>query len=565
MPPLNKDSAGQRISTLKGAWNQRNQKIREWYNQLLLENNLQQAGMESFISNNPRTAFNLALHLLTPPNLPLKIPTEPLLTPVVPNTSEVERALAIMWSRVDKDNRRRGRQSWRRKLNSYLLATGWYAIFAGIEQNPRSKMTECFAEIWSPFDTFPHFDDYLGLDEVVHSYRITLRSLNVKALDLKWKLPTNLSGTDFTIDTYWYLDEDTGQPANLVMMNGDFLQPPIAYPKWPYLPVFVSPAGGLPDEGSIITSQDWQAHVGEAMLATNEFVQNNYNRQMTFLQQLLRDTAQPVSFEKSSGNKVVNNPDELTRRGAHFRMGLQEDLGYLSKPPIPVDFRTQLFDTDSMLQRGSLPHIMYGNIMGQVTGYLISQVSASAQQHLTPYGDASSFAMGEVSNWWLWLIYNESKVSKPYNLAVPKIPENVQVEADLKISIPGDLTQRATVGKMLNPNFRVSEQIVLEMLFPEITDPIRELSRIHAEDAQNHPVAVQINLVRAYNEQADVLQAAGDGDGANMFRAAATAIAQALQQQLQAGAAGQPPQPAAGGQQQPRQEIQPRQSLEGAL
>jgi hypothetical protein len=297
------------------------------------------------------------------------------------------------------------------------------------------------------------------------------------------------------------------------------------------------------------------------MLATNEFVQRNYNRQMTFLQQLLRDTAQPVSYEKRSGGNIVGDPQQLYRRGAHFRMGLQDDLGYLAKPPIPVDFRTSLFDIDGMLQRGSLPHMMFGNIQAQVTGYLISQVSASAQQHLTPYGEASATAQSDIANFWLDLIINHGR--RPYELKVPKIPPMIEVEAQLHVSVPGDFTQRGTTARLLNPNFQLSQAIIMDMLFPEITDPQREMARVRAEQSQQHPIAISINLVRAYNEQSQILQDAGDSDGANLFAAAAVAVGQQLQQQIQAGGAQQPPNNGASPI-NPNNTVQPGSSLESA-
>lgn len=560
MPPLNNQTAAQAIGRLKGSWTRRNTKVRDWYNQLLQVNDLQQEGLESFISNNPRTTYNLALHLITPPDVPMRIPIDPLQDIEVPDTSEVERALRVMWKRVDAFNRTRGRKGWRRELNSYILATGWFAVYADIVDDPRLGTQVCLAEIWSPVDTYPAWDDDVGLSEVVHSQNLTRRAMNRKAEQLGWQLP-NLTGDLFPIDDYWYLDEDSGVPTNLVMLQGRIIFGPEPAPDFYRLPVFISPAGGLPDRGSIITNQSWMEHVGEAMLATNEFVQRNYNRQMTFLQQLLRDTAQPVSYEKRSGGNIVNDPNQLYRRGAHFRMGLQDDLGYLAKPPIPVDFRTSLFDIDGMLQRGSLPHMMFGNIQAQVTGYLISQVSASAQQHLTPYAEATTGCQADISNFWLDLIQNHGR--RPYELKVPKLPPGVEVEAQLHVNIPGDLTQRGTVARMLNPNFQISQSIIMDLLFPEITDPQREMARVRSELSQQHPIALQINLVRAYNEQAEILRSAGDTDGSNLFRAAATAISQQLQQQISAG--GQPPQNGQpSGAFTPPQQVQPRQGIEAA-
>jgi hypothetical protein len=64
--------------------------------------------------------------------------------------------------------------------------------------------------------------------------------------------------------------------------------------------------------------------------------------------------------------------------------------------------------------------------------------------------------------------------------------------------------------------------------------------------------------VAAYNEQADILQAAGESEQSNMFRAAAQLVAQQIQQLAQA-----PQQPGSNGNGAgPRPEVQPRQMME---
>ena len=121
-----------RITPIKSSWHPRNQQIKKWYNMLLLEDELQQKNMESFVTNDPRTSFNLALYLLCPPYVPHRIPVDPLTLVDLPGTSETERGLVYCWKKVDHFNRKRGRKSFMRELVSYVLATGWYAVLAAV-------------------------------------------------------------------------------------------------------------------------------------------------------------------------------------------------------------------------------------------------------------------------------------------------------------------------------------------------------------------------------------------------------------------------------------------------
>ena len=53
-----------RCNGLKKNWTARAQKFRDWYDILLLNDELEQEGMESVVTNDPRTGYNLAKHLL---------------------------------------------------------------------------------------------------------------------------------------------------------------------------------------------------------------------------------------------------------------------------------------------------------------------------------------------------------------------------------------------------------------------------------------------------------------------------------------------------------------------
>ena len=54
-----------RCGKLKGGWSTRNQKIKDWYNILLLTDDLKQEGMESVVSNDPKTGYNYKLMDMT--------------------------------------------------------------------------------------------------------------------------------------------------------------------------------------------------------------------------------------------------------------------------------------------------------------------------------------------------------------------------------------------------------------------------------------------------------------------------------------------------------------------
>ena len=545
-----------RIQGLVNFWGPRNKKFREWYKQLRQTDDLEQKGMESFTTNSPRTNYNLALHLLTPQRVPVKVPNDDLEPNQLAQSGKMESILEDIWDNVDRFNQRRGRARWIRELVGYMLATGWYAIRVGVGDFGHGD-AEAIAEVWSPAQTYPSFDDNVGLTEVVHRYTVSRASVSKMARDMNLTLPAGTARSEVQVDDYWYLGDDDGRVYNCIMVDREWLLRPTLVPDLSVIPVLTSPVAGLPDRGSILNDKSWIEHIGEAMVATNSQVLKSYNRQMTFLQQLLRDTAQPISIERNTGKSIVTDPKDLTKRGAHFYAAVNESLEYVAKPPVPVELRTQLFDIDSMLQRGGLPHVMFGNIIQQVTGYLISQVTAAAQQVLSPFGDAVSFIVTEASI--MWVEQAEKSRLKPYGKSFPKLPKGTRLKAAFRVNVPGDLAMRATVARMLNPSYSLSQQRLTDMLFPEITDPQEEMAKVRAEAAMNHPLSVQLDLVVAWETEATLREGAGDLESADNFRSAAAALKSSIGAGGGQGAAAGPTPNG----QSPRQEVQPRESLEG--
>ena len=253
--------------------------------------------------------------------------------------------------------------------------------------------------------------------------------------------------------------------------------------------------------------------------------------------QLLRDTAQPRIFERSrSGNKIVQ-PENVFVRGAIFRGGPDDSVEFIGAPPIPIEMRSTQLDLEAMMQRGGVNWSMYGNIQGQLTSYVMSQISASAHQLIRPFHDALQFLFSDIDTAWI----NDIKMRrvKPYGWEAPvELPADARVSADYDIEIPGDLVQRATTARMLDPEFQLSFTYVLNKLFPDIRDKNRELAQQRADKAERNELNSVIALVRFYNKQASELREAGDVESARLYDMAATTAMGLL--------GGQQPQPGGG-------------------
>jgi hypothetical protein len=74
---------------------------------------------------------------------------------------------------------------------------------------------------------------------------------------------------------------------------------------------------------------------------------------------------------------------------------------------------------------------------------------------------------------------------------------------------------------MLNPDFELSDERIMEELFPEIKNPTEELARVRAGKARKHPIFAHISLAEALKQEAKLLRDARDTRGAELYEKAA--------------------------------------------
>ncbi|KKN81710.1 hypothetical protein LCGC14_0316220 [marine sediment metagenome] len=501
----------ERCRALRGKWGTREKKFTEWYAQLTLHNNLEQEGMESVISNDPRTGYNLAKHLLIGSNIAHRIPSENLEANEQAAVGELERYMTERWTEQEINYRHMGRQSWLGQLVGLMLAFGWYNVFAMVEKD------RIWAEVWHPAQCYPNYDDGV-LVEHARIYRMSSAAANFTAKAMG-KVDARFNGTT-TLYNFWGFDADN-VPVNSVVLGSDFIKKPTKEEHLHRLPIFSSPIGGLPDMGSIGSASEYQKHWGEPLLATNEDIQNNYNKMLTYLQQLIRDTANPRWFEQSSGATPILTPETVFKRGGIFYGGPNDAITPLGTPPIPVEIQQMMFNYQNMQQRGMFPYAVYGNIQQQISSLAMANIASASLQVLMPYMDGIRGVLSDVDNFWDTILKETGWT--PHDFKRPTdLPDKYRFDVQAQIEIPGHLVHRATVAKMLSPDFEVDNTTTAERLFPEIKDPAKMFARTRRDKAMSHPLAIQADQVIAYKEQAKELREAGQIDHAEVYEALAT-------------------------------------------
>ena len=525
-----------RCKDLKTYWGSRDAKMRQWYRLVQQVDELKTEKMESFVGNDARAMYNLALHVLNV-KVPYRLKQFDMENPDESEANEkVAELLDKAWEDVNSRYRHGGpHQNIHRTIIGYMLSTGWYSVFAPTYDDG----SKVYAEPWNPIDTYPMWDLSMGMTEVAHIYKDSSTSLNKLSTKNKWASSWT---SDQTVYDYWWTESDNFNIIvwNAIVVGSDLVKfEPTRFSK---IPVYIAPIGGLPDTGSLSEGSSlstssynasgtsagdrWKEEIGQSIVATNENIYRTWNKWWTFSLQLLRDTAQPRVFERSRSGKPIVKPEEVFRRGVVWRGGPEDSVEFITPPNMPMELRSNQLDLEAMMQRGGVSWAMFGAVQGQMSAYVMSQISASANQVLSSFHEAREYLYADIANDWLQDIL--SRGTHPYNFKRPDgIKGDAEVDATFPIEIPGDMVQRLTAARMADPEFRLSYSYTMNKLFPDIKDPARERARVLSDQAMLNPVNSIIAQVRFYRQQADYLTQSNDPKTAELYNLAAdSALAQ---------------------------------------
>lgn len=512
-----------RICTdLAGSWKERNKEFKAMYKLLTLDDSLvKKEGMEFMVSNEPATFFNMALHVLTPNPMNHKVVTYGMTEEEVASTSQLEVLLTKGWRYIERERRQCGKESWYREVMMYLALYGWYSVF-------RMATDDGFvADVFDPATVYPEFSDY-KLNRVCRVIPISKDVALKMAQEHGWALTDNdLPRLSSNINLYDYWEYVGGRPTNTIGIGDKIVKPSTPITWDDFIPVEVGTVNGLKVSLEISSGKENQKNMGRGILATNKDLYHKYNKQLSFRQQMMRDTAQAKYWQKLRGKDKILTPEKMKQYGSIFTMSDGEEIGLLQSNVLPPEMTSAIYSTEAALQRGSFPWALFGHSVGDMSSFTMSQVATAAHQVLAPYYLGYKMLVSDIDNAWIRMM-KEAKV-KPYGMKIPTgIPEGVEIECDYKLFIPGDVGQRATTMRMVSPNTELSDVTAIDMFFPEIGDPVAEIAKVRAGKALNSELASTAELVAAFREHARALRVYKKTIQASIYEKMADSLEQKL-------------------------------------
>jgi len=500
------------VGKLVSFWSPRDKALRAWYKMIQLEDTLKQDKMESVISTDPRTGFNMAKWLLQPKTSSFRVDTEGFTETQSRRVGAVEKYADRQLLLGIREKRVSLKGSFMRRLIGLMLATGWYSIMSYPISSNRWWM-----EVWNPAQVYPEYSSDGELIAVGRRYTISGKEAEWKVRVSGWK-SSGLHFNDFqnlAVNNLWRR-RPTGI-THAVAIGTEEVKPETLTPFREF-PILVGPCAGLPDDGGLLQDDSWKAEIGNSIVAPIMDIQQNYNKMLTYLQQLLRDTANPRWVERTMQGGVVT-PENIYERGAIFTIEPGEDIYPLDPPPLPAEFRGHQFDLRNQVQRSLFSDITFGNITQQVSGFLMNQVTAASKQVLDPFYGAVRDITGEMGS--RNIMHQRVWGMDMGRESFPALPEEVTLDFNYSIEIPGDFIQRASTARVLNPNFRLSPETLYDNLFPEVQNAMIEMGRLRTADALESEPFKLVFTIHELSQAAEEARANRDTDMAELLDRAA--------------------------------------------
>ena len=345
-------------------------------------------GYQSYTSNEPQTYADKIISWMTGADIVVRIP--PNGNPR--NTREInnDKERFIIGALRSANERLSARlvPSIKDQLAWYIAVRGWYAGRAMLIKNADGDTTIDVTP-WDPMHT------YWGTGEdglAWACYRIKKTRDEIES-QYNVRLGT-LEGNDDGICIYDYYDKE----HNTVVVPGRFIKR-----KTPHggngVPVFIGPVGATP----LIQSMEWSSiedtleDFGESVFKSTRDLYERHNFMMSVMLELTaRARRQGIKVRSRDGTKTLD--EDPYQEGTEISLGQGEDVEPLGLLEMSRESGAFMGLVAGELQRGSLPHTVYGELQFQLSGFAINTLRQGVESVLVPRVQAMERAYVQIAN-----------------------------------------------------------------------------------------------------------------------------------------------------------------------
>ena len=334
-------------------------------------------GYQSYTSNEPQVYADKLISWLSSSEMVVRIPYANSQREDRDNNESKEKFLIGLIKAADDRLIDKFQPTIRHQMGWFITLRGWYACRALLVKDDDGD-THVDVQPWDPLHTY-WGEGKKGLAWACHKTKKTLSEI-----EAIWgvKVDSESIGSDDNdaIDVYDFYDSEDN-----IVCTGDKVLKARTKHGSNKVPVVLGPVGAQPliqaitDTGNLDTVEDY----GESCYKSSRGLFDKHNFMMsTMLELTARSRKQGLKIKSRDGNKTLD--EDPYKEGSEIALGQGEDVEPLGLLEMSKESGAFMGLVSGEMQRGGLPHSIYGQLEFQLSGFAINTLRQGVETVLVP-------------------------------------------------------------------------------------------------------------------------------------------------------------------------------------
>ena len=340
-------------------------------------------GYQSYTSNAPQTYADKVISWIVSSEMVVRIPNVTENREMRDANNRKEKVFLGMLRSADERLKNTLKPSIKNQLAFYVAIRGWYAGRALLTKRDDGT-TYVDISPWDPMHTYWGVGAD-GLDWACYK-------IQKGRTEIEQEYGVRLSGeaTDRDDEDWLYVYDYYDKEENIVVVgNGQVVKKATPHGS-PNVPVFIGPVGATPPVQALAEHTDIETTIedfGESVFKSSRDVYEKNNLMMSIMLELTaRARRQGLKIKSRDGSKTLD--EDPYKEGTEISLAQGEDIEPLGLLEMSRETQGFMGVLTGDMQRGTLPHSIYGDLQFQLSGFAINTLRQGIDSVLQPRMEA---------------------------------------------------------------------------------------------------------------------------------------------------------------------------------
>ena len=340
-------------------------------------------GYQSYTSNAQQTYADKVISWIVSSEMVVRIPNVTENREMRDANNRKEKVFLGMLRSADERLKNTLKPSIKNQLAFYVAIRGWYAGRALLTKRDDGT-TYVDISPWDPMHTYWGVGAD-GLDWACYK-------IQKGRTEIEQEYGVRLSGeaTDRDDEDWLYVYDYYDKEENIVVVgNGQVVKKATPHGS-PNVPVFIGPVGATPPVQALSEHTDIETTIedfGESVFKSSRDVYEKNNLMMSIMLELTaRARRQGLKIKSRDGSKTLD--EDPYKEGTEISLAQGEDIEPLGLLEMSRETQGFMGVLTGDMQRGTLPHSIYGDLQFQLSGFAINTLRQGIDSVLQPRMEA---------------------------------------------------------------------------------------------------------------------------------------------------------------------------------